>query len=222
MKILLIEDDNVLAQTLKEELEENYVVDIALSGEEGEYAAFVNEYDIIIVDFNLPGMSGLEVCRIIREGGKTIPVLMLTGEDAVAKKVDALNAGADDYLTKPFHMDELLARIRALLRRPAQALQSNIISIADLEIDLNNQRVSREGKRISLRKKEFYLLEYLARNVGRIITREMILDHVWSTVEEPSTNTIDVHIKYLRDHIDKAFDKKLIKTVHGMGYKLEA
>ncbi len=139
MKILLIEDDNVLAQTLKEELEENYVVDIALSGEEGEYAAFVNEYDIIIVDFNLPGMSGLEVCRIIREGGKTIPVLMLTGEDAVAKKVDALNAGADDYLTKPFHMDELLARIRALLRRPAQALQSNIISIADLEIDLIHQ-----------------------------------------------------------------------------------
>jgi two-component system OmpR family response regulator len=146
---------------------------------------------------------------------------MLTGEDDIAKKVEALNAGADDYITKPFSIAELLARMRALLRRPPQALASNVIAIGDLEIDLNSKRVSREGKSIFLRKKEFYLLEYLARNVGRIITREMILDHVWSTVEEPATNTIDVHIKYLRDHIDKEYERKLIKTVHGMGYKIE-
>lgn len=222
MKVLLIEDDNELAQILKEELEVAYIVDVFLSGEEGEYAAFITEYDLIIIDYNLPGISGLEVCRKIREGGKNTPILMLTGEHELAKKVEALNTGADDYLTKPFNMEELFARIRALLRRPHQTLQSNIIAIADLEIDLNNQTVSRKGKHIALRKKEFHLLEYLARNEGRVITREMILDHVWNTVEEPVTNTIDVHIKYLRDHIDKAFDKKLIKTVHGVGYKLEA
>jgi DNA-binding response OmpR family regulator len=221
MKILFIEDDKELAETLKEELENYFTVDLAFSGEEGEYASFVNGYDLIIIDYNLPGLNGIELCKKIRVGRIKIPVLMLTGEVEVTKKIEALNAGVDDYLTKPFVFGELLARIKALLRRPPQTMRSNIISIKDLVIDLDNQQVMRNGKHISLRKKEFQLLEYLARNVGRVITRDMILDHVWDSIEEPVTNTIDVHIKYLRDHIDKEFDKKLIKTVHGMGYKLE-
>ena len=221
MKLLFIEDDKELAETLKEELENYFTVDLAYSGEEGEYTSFVNGYDVIIIDYNLPGINGIEVCRKIRESRIATPILMLTGEDEVTKKIEALNSGVDDYLTKPFVFGELLARIKALLRRPPQTMHSNIISISDLVIDLDDQKVSRNGKHISLRKKEFHLLEYLARNVGRVITREMILDHVWESVEEPVTNTIDVHIKYLRDHIDKEFDKKLIKTVHGMGYKLE-
>jgi DNA-binding response OmpR family regulator len=221
MKLLFIEDDKELAETLKEELENYFTVDLAFSGEEGEYAAFVNGYDVIVIDYNLPGINGIEVCKKIRESRIAIPILMLTGEVEVAKKIDALNSGVDDYLTKPFVFGELLARIKALLRRPPQTLYSNIISVGDLIIDIDNQHVSRNGKPITLRKKEFHLLEYLARNVGRVITRDMILDHVWESIEEPVTNTVDVHIKYLRDHIDKEFDKKLIKTVHGMGYKLE-
>jgi two-component system copper resistance phosphate regulon response regulator CusR len=221
MKVLFIEDDKELAETLKEELESYFTVDLAFSGEEGEYTSFVNGYDIIIIDYNLPGINGIEVCKKIRESHIATPILMLTGEVEVAKKIEALNSGVDDYLTKPFVFGELLARIKALLRRPPQTMHSNIISIGDLIIDLDNQKVSRKGKQINLRKKEFHLLEYLARNVGQVITREMILDHVWESLEEPVTNTIDVHIKYLRDHIDKEFDKKLIKTVHGMGYKLE-
>ena len=221
MKVLLIEDDKELAQTLKEELEHHFIVDLAFSGEKGEYASFINEYDVIIIDYNLPGINGLEVCKKIRDGNIHAPILMLTGESEINKKVEALNSGADDYLTKPFVMEELLARVKALLRRPPQTLRSNIILVGDVKIDLDNQLVSRSGKVISLRKKEFYLLEYLARNAGRTITREMILDHVWKTAEGPITNTIDVHIKCLRDHIDKQFDKKLIKTVHGLGYKME-
>ena len=221
MKALFIEDDKELAETLKEELSSRFIIDLAFSGEEGEYNSFVNDYDVIIIDYNLPGINGIEVCRKIREGNIRTPILMLTGEVEVSKKIEALNSGADDYLTKPFVLEELLARIKALLRRPPQMLHSNIISIGDLTIDTDNQQVARNGKTILLRKKEFHLLEYLARNEGRIITREMILDHVWESLEEPITNTIDVHIKYLRDHIDKEFDKKLIKTVHGMGYKIE-
>jgi DNA-binding response OmpR family regulator len=221
MKVLFIEDDKELAETLKEELENYFIVDLAFSGEEGEYASFVNSYDVIIIDYNLPGINGIDVCRKIRESRILTPILMLTGEVEVTKKIEALNSGVDDYLTKPFVFGELLARIKALLRRPPQTMHSNIISVGDLVIDIDNQQVTRKGKSITLRKKEFHLLEYLARNVGRVITREMILDHVWDSMEEPVTNTIDVHIKYLRDHIDKEFDKKLIKTVHGMGYKLE-
>lgn len=222
MRILLIEDDNTLAETLQDELSDYFVVDRAITGEEGENKVYANEYDCILLDYLLPDMNGLEFCQRVRAENIQTPILMLTGESQIQKKVEALNAGADDYLLKPFIFEELLARVRALLRRSPRSLASNVILVGDLEVDLNTKIVKREGKNIELRRKEFYLLEYLARNVGQVITRDMILDHVWKTADEPITNTIDVHIKYLRDRIDKAYKKKLIKTVHGLGYKIEA
>jgi DNA-binding response OmpR family regulator len=222
MRVLLIEDDNSLAQTLQDELSEYFVVERTATGGEGENRVYASEFDCIILDYVLPDMTGLEFCQRIRAEKIQTPILMLTGESKIQKKVEALNAGADDYLTKPFVFEELLARIRALLRRSPKSLSSNVILVGDLEVDLNTKIVKREGKNIELRRKEFYLLEYLARNVGQVITRDMILDHVWKTADEPITNTIDVHIKYLRDRIDKAYKKKLIKTVHGLGYKIEA
>jgi DNA-binding response OmpR family regulator len=222
MRILLIEDDKEMALTIKQELEKHFLVELAFRGKVGEDLALTNPYDLIILDNVLPDATGVEICKRLRAEQITTPILMLTGKAGVTDKVDALDNGVDDYVTKPFHFDELSARIRALLRRPPQNLESNIIIIGDLIIDLNKKLVTRGDKEISLRRKELYLLEYLARNVGRVITRDMILDHVWKSYDEPITNTIDVHIKYLRDRIDKEFDKKLIKTVHGIGYKLEA
>ncbi len=222
MRLLLIEDDRETANTIKEQLEDNYTVELAFSGEDGEYQAEINEYDLIILDLGLPDMNGLEVCQKIRENKIQTPILILTGEDGTDKKVSLLDCGADDYLTKPFAIDELKARVRMLLRRSPKLSSSNILSIGDLTIDLNKMSVTRGERIITLRRKEFYLLEYLARNVGRVITREMILDHIWESSAEPITNVIDVHIKYLRDQVDRPFDKKLIKTVHGMGYKIEA
>ena len=222
MKLLLVEDDKETAQTIKEELKGNFIVELAFTGEDGEYQAELNEYELIILDLNLPDINGFEVCQRLRSNGIKTPILILTGEDEVDKKVSLLDEGADDYLTKPFNIAELKARIRTLLRRPRELYSSNILSIGDLTIDLNRKQITRGDKTISLRRKEFYLLEYLARNAGRVITREMILDHIWDSASEPITNIIDVHIKYLRDQIDGPFDKKLIKTVHGWGYKLEA
>lgn len=222
MRLLLIEDDKETANTIKEELVDNYIVELAFSGEDGEYQAQINEYDLIILDLGLPDIDGLEVCRRLRENRVQTPILILTGEDDTDKKVSLLDCGADDYLTKPFEVSELKARLKTLLRRSPELSSSNILSIGDLTIDLNKMSVTRGIKTITLRRKEFYLLEYLARNVGRVITREMILDHIWESSEESITNIIDVHIKYLRDQIDRPFEKKLIKTVHGLGYKLEA
>lgn len=222
MKLLLIEDDKETANTLKEELADSYTVELALSGQDAEYKAETNEYDLILLDLCLPDIGGIEVCRKLRESGIQIPILVLTGDADVRRKVSLLDEGCDDYLTKPFDMGELKSRIRTLLRRPSQIASSNILSIADLTINLNKGTVTRGEKVITLRRKEFYLLEYFARNVGRIITRDMILDHIWENAKEPNTNSIDVHIKYLRDQIDRPFNKKLIKTIHGLGYKIEA
>ncbi|MBI2039655.1 response regulator transcription factor [Candidatus Microgenomates bacterium] len=221
MKILVVDDDQEIVDTLKDQLTAYFIIETAQTGEEGEFLAQVNDYDLIILDYLLPDISGLEICQKLRENNIKTPILMLTGKDEVAEKVKALNVGIDDYLTKPFNFDELLARIKALLRRP-HPIQSNLINVGDLTIDLDKGVVRRGQKVIHLRRKELYLLEYLARNVGRVISREMILEHVWDSTEEPLTNTVDVHIKYLRDHVDREFNKKLIKTVHGLGYKLEA
>lgn len=221
MKILLVEDDKETAYTIKEELEKSYVVDVAFKGGDGEFQAYVNEYDLIILDLVLPDISGIEVCQKIRKNGVKTPILMLTGQNDIQKKVIALDSGIDDYVIKPFDMSELLARVRALLRRAPDTFISNVISIDNLEMDLNRKLVTRGNKLIPLRRKEFDLLEYLMRNLGKILTRTMILDHVWEDFDSPGTNTIDVHIKYLRDRIDRPFDKKLIKTVHGLGYKIE-
>src|SRR3989338_11323826 len=222
MKILVVDDDQELVGTLKDQLAAFFLIETAKSGEEGEFLAQVNEYDLIILDYILPDINGLEICQKLRDNNIKTPILMLTGKGEIEEKVTALNLGIDDYLTKPFNFDELLARIRALLRRPPQTFQSNIITVGDLTIDLDKGPVWREQKVMQLRRKELYLLEYLARNAGRVISREMILEHVWDSADEPITNTVDVHIKYLRYSIDRQFEKKLIKTIHGLGYKLEA
>lgn len=222
MRLLLIDDNRDLVFSLRRSLTKNFVVDIAYDGKQGTYLAEINEYDIIILDILLPDINGIEICKSLRKSGIQTPIIMLTGQYELSDKVNALDGGADDYVTKPFHVPELLSRIRAVLRRQRNAFPSNVLTVADLQIDLNKKQVTRSNKKISLRRKEFYLLEYLARNVGNVITREMILDHVWESENDSLTNIVDVHIKYLRDQIDKNFDKKLIKTVHGLGYKLEA
>ena|SRR3989344_1261390 len=222
MKLLLIEDDKETAVTLKEELREDYVMETSFTGEDGEYKAEINDYDLIVLDLGLPGKDGLEVCRKVRANRIQTPILVLTGESDLGTKVSLLDAGADDYLTKPFTFAELKARIRALLRRQHKTFTSNTLSIEDLTLDINKKIAKRGVKIIPLRPKEFYLLEYLIRNAGAVLSRGMILDHVWDSESESFTNIVDVHIKYLRDQVDRSFDKKLIKTVHGLGYKIEA
>lgn len=221
MRLLIIEDDKLLANTLKDKLRQSYAVDIALSGKDGLYQAQVTHYDIISLDIVLPDIDGVDLCCKLRASGVKTPILMLTGSEAIAEKVKALDAGADDYLTKPFSFDELTARLRALLRRSPEVFEPLELRVNDLVIDIKRRTVTREGQTIALRRKEFDLLEYLARNTGRVLSRGMILEHVWNNDAELYTNTIDVHIKNLRDRIDRDFRQKLIKTVHGLGYKLE-
>lgn len=178
MRVLLIEDDHVTAQTIKDELKQYFLVDVVHTGEEGEYQASVNEYDAIIMDYMLPGLNGMEVIQKIRSTNNFTPILMLTGTNTLDVKVDSLNEGADDYLVKPFHFPELLARVRALMRRQNMSAKMNILVLDDLVLDVNSKIVTRNGVPITLRRKELYLLEYLMRNAGQVITREMILNHV--------------------------------------------
>lgn len=222
MKILLVEDDVEMAKTLKDALSSDYVVELAFFGKDGEYLVHINDYDLIILDILLPDLDGITVCKKIRANGVKTPVLMLTGESEIEKKVVSLDAGADDYLLKPFHLEELRARIRALLRRQPEMLTSNILKIGDLQLDLVKKTVTRNEKRIVLKRKELQILEYFMRNPGKLISRSMFLEHVWDSAYESFGNTIDVHITYLRNQLDKPFDKKLIKTVYGLGYKMEA
>jgi two-component system OmpR family response regulator len=221
MKLLIVEDDHQMAYTLRDMLRHEYVVDLAFTGEEGLIKAEENEYDLFIIDYVLPGIDGVEVVRTLRKNGISSLILFLTGRVAADDKVLAFDTGADDYVTKPYSAPELRARIRALLRRYPQRISTNILQVGDLTIDLSAKSVRRNKKTITLRRKEFDLLEYFVRNAGKIITRSMILDHVWDSSYESFTNTIDVHINYLRQQVDKPFKKKLIKTVHGVGYRLE-
>jgi two-component system OmpR family response regulator len=170
----------------------------------------------------LPDFDGIQICREIRQAKVKTPILMLTGKSSVTAKVEALDVGADDYLTKPFNLKELSARIRALTRRNVNSLPTNTISVGDLTLDTTSKIVKYKDKKITLRRKEFRLLEFLMRNQGKVVTREMILEHVWDSNTDTITNTIDVHIKYLRDDVDKPFGTNMIKTIHGLGYKFEA
>lgn len=222
MKILIIEDDRQTAETIRDVMKDYYAVDISYTGEDGEYQASVNEYDVIVLDVVLPDINGVEVCKRIRENEIKTPILMLTGKTEIKDKVTALDSGADDYLTKPFKFAELLARIRALMRRNPGTLSSNTLCVGNLSLDIVKNMVKRNDKTIPLRRKEFGLLEYLMRNRGRVLTRSMILEHVWESDTDPITNTVDVHINYLRGKIDRPFTDQLIKTVHGLGYKIEA
>jgi DNA-binding response OmpR family regulator len=219
-KILLIEDDKETALTIKEELK-RFSVDLCFTVIDGETKARVAPYDLIILDLGLPDKDGLEVCKKIRKERRHVPILILTGESDTKTKVALLDSGADDYVTKPFSTDELKARIRAMLRRKYKTLVPNMLMVQDLILDLNRKYVWRGETEICLRRKEYQLLLYLVRNAGKVVSRSMILQNVWSGNSVAGSNVVDVHIKYLRDKIDKPFIKKLIQTSPGMGYMIE-
>lgn len=221
MRILIIEDQHDLAQTLYDSLKEYFMVDLAYTGKDGRYQAQINTYDVIILDLTLPDISGKEVCLSLRKDGISTPILILTAVDKVQEKIALLDVGADDYLTKPFHFPELLARVRAILRRNPDGLLSQSLQIGDLSLNMVTRKVLRDKTEIKLRRKEFDLLEYLMRNVGKVLSRDMILEHVWGSDAKLFTNVVDVHVKYLRDRIDRPFSSKLIKTLSGAGYKIE-
>lgn len=222
MRILLIEDESKVASYIKRGLEEeNYTVDIAPEGERGAFLAEVNKYDLIILDLMLPYKDGLTICKELRDKKITVPILMLSAKDAIKDKVKGLDVGADDYLSKPFAFDELLARIRSLLRRE-RADVATTLKIADLELNLLTHEVKRAEKNIILTAKEFALLEYLMLNVNHVVTRTMISEHVWNEDFDSFTNVIDVYINYLRDKVDKDFKNKLIHTIRGKGYILKS
>ena len=218
MRILLVEDDQKLAGYLQKGLtEEQYAVDVYHDGVNGWYWATEVEYDLIILDIMLPGKDGMTVCQELRQKGILTPIIMLTAKDTVEDKIKGLDLGADDYLAKPFSFDELLARIRALLRR-SQNYKAQTVQVADLELDPASHTVTRAGQEITLTGKEYALLEYLMRNKGRIVTETNIIDHVWDMQAEPFTNVVSVYIHYLRNKVDKGFGKKLIHTVRTIGY----
>ena len=221
MRLLLIEDDRKLAGYLQKGLsEEMYSVDVLPDGLSAIDSLEQFEYDLIILDVMLPGKDGMTVCREIRNKKIITPVIMLTAKDTIEDKISGLDAGADDYLAKPFSFDELLARIRALLRR-TQDYKTRILKVADLELDPVSHKVTRAGHTIDVTGKEYALLEYLMRNKGRIVTETNILDHVWDMQAEPFTNVVNVYIHYLRNKLDKGFDKQLIHTVRSIGYVIK-
>lgn len=221
MRILVVEDEKKVADFLKIGLEaECFVVDLSEDGEKGLYLARTNDYDLIILDNVLPNKTGKEICEEVRKDGKTTPIIMLSIKSESATKVDLLNAGADDYLSKPFSFEELLARIRALLRRPKK-IESEIFKIDDLSVDVKKHLVRRGKKDIYLTKKEFLLLVYLLKNQGIVISRGMLIEHVWDMNADPFSNTIESHILNLRKKIDLKSKKKLIYTISGRGYKID-
>jgi len=220
MRVLLVEDDERIATFVVKGLRENaYAVDHAADGDEAIYLASINAYDLYILDVNLPKKDGFEVCGHLRSLGKAEPVLMLTARDAVEDRITGLDIGADDYLIKPFEFRELLARLRALLRRQ-NALRSAKIVVCDLEIDTGSQSVSRDGKKIDLTRKEYSLLEFMAINKGRVLGREEISEHVWDENFDPFSNLIDVYIRRLRSKLDEGHAITLIHTRRGAGYVL--
>ncbi len=221
MKILIVDDDPLLVETLKQHLELFYVIEVASTGEMAEMKIYDNEYDLVILDYCLPDKSGLEICRAIRKMDSEVKILILTGRDQIRTKVSLLDAGADDYMVKPFSAAELMARIRALFRRTSQSPEASTLIVGDLNVSLDKHTVYRGRRKIRLRPKEFILLEYLMRNKGKVVTRQQALDHVWDSAYEPMTNIIDVHIRRLREQVDKLYSVKLIKTVHGVGYKMD-
>lgn len=222
MRILLIEDDVALSDSLSQALTWHFVVDAALTGAAALEQTFVHSYDLIILDYTLPDIEAPALLEQIRTVDPDVPVLILTGYDSPREKVRMLDLGADDYVTKPYRLDELMARIRAVLRRggAASPRSSNLV-VGDLELCAAERTVRRGRTEIELRRKDFDLLEYLMRNKGRAVTRDMILDHVWDNPSAGSANLVDVHIKYLRDKVDRSFSKPLIMTVQGVGYKID-
>ncbi len=221
MRILVVEDEKKVASFIAKGLtEESYAVDVAYDGEEGAFMALENDYDLMVLDLMLPKLSGMEVLRRVREAGKAFPVLILTARDSVEDIVAGFEGGSDDYLTKPFAFAELLARIKALLRR-TQEQKVPILKVGDLTLNPLTREVKRGEKEIELTSKEYALLEYFMRNVNRVLTRTLISEHVWNYEFDPLTNVVDVYVNYLRKKIDQGNSVKLIHTVRGVGYMMK-
>lgn len=222
MKILVVEDEHRIAQTIKKGLEqERHIVDVAYTGTEGYDLASSEEYEVIILDRMLPEIDGVTICKNLRAENNHVPILLLTAKSLVEDKVEGLDAGADDYLTKPFSFEELLARVRALTRRPKKAIGDSLV-VQDLKLITSTFEVTRDGKKIELSSKEFALLEYLMRHSKKIITKQQIINHVWDYESNVLPNTVEVYIKNLRNKIDIPFKDKpnLITTVRGFGYRI--
>ncbi len=220
MRLLLVEDDARIARFVAKGLrEQTYAVDVSATGDDALYQAAINTYDLIILDVMIPGRDGFEVCRELRKSGQRTPILMLTARDAVEDRISGLDSGADDYLTKPFEFRELLARLRALLRRSVE-LRPAKITVADLVLDTAAQTVSRNGQTVPLTAKEYALLEFLARNAGRVVGRAEIAEHVWDETFDPFSNLIEVYINRVRRKIDADSPKPLLHTRRGAGYLL--
>lgn len=222
MKLLLIEDDREIATALCHVLAPVYDVTLMGSGKGGLEQARSGRYKLIILDLNLPDMNGLEVCKSLREEGCDIPILILTGQSQIMDKIRLLDAGADDYLTKPFSLGELKARLRVLQRRNQRpGIEEERLVVGDLTLDRAKHKVWRSKRLISLRRKEFALLECLMLHAGTVVSRTILGNYAWQESDKPWTNTIDVHIKHLRDKVDRPFDRQLIRTEHGLGYRLD-
>lgn len=224
MRILVVEDEPKIAEAIKRGLvQEKFAVDVEHDGDEGLGAALHESYDLMIIDRMLPGsIEGLDICRKVRDEGISTPILVLTAKDQIKDRVDGLNSGADDYLVKPFSFEELLARIKALLRRPKE-VKGNLLRVADLSLDTINYEVKRGGKTVNLSAKEYSLLEYMMRNAGQVLSKDRIISHVWDFDADVLPNTVEVYVGYLRNKIDKPFKGPgLIQTLRGFGYKIGA
>lgn len=221
MKLLYIDDNRLLAHNVKKVLSGTYIVDLRHTGQEGIAAARSIQYAVILLDLWLPDIKGLDICRELRRANVPTPILVLTVQKDPLTTAELLNSGADDFLSKPFNSEVLKARIAALLRRSHTVQDEVVIGVADLKVNVTKRQVWRSGVKIPLRRKEFDILEYLAINRGRTLTRAMILDYAWETDKEGWNNTVDVHIKNLRDKIDRPFNQPLIRTAYGVGYMLD-
>lgn len=218
MRILLVEDEERVLDFVARGLrEEQFAVDTAQNGNDGLHLALAYQYDLIILDLMLPGRDGMDILRNVRVSKKHVPILILTARDSTKDKVKNLDSGADDYITKPFVFAELLSRIKALIRR-SSVNQNNILKVGDLELDQLSQQVRRGGRRLDLTAKEYALLQYMMMNANRVLSRTMIVEHVWDQSFDGATNIVDVYVRYLRNKVDGGFDRKLIRTVRGFGY----
>ncbi|UCF90730.1 MAG: response regulator transcription factor [Desulfobacterales bacterium] len=222
MRLLLVEDDKKIALFVKSGLKEaGFAVDHVTDGEDGLHLALTEPYDIVVMDLMLPKIDGLTIIKAMRNNAINTPVLILSAKRSVGERVEGLNAGSDDYLIKPFALSELLARVQALIRRASSVISPSNLTVADLTLNIHTRKVYRSGKEINLQPLEFSLLEYLMRNAGRVVSKTMIMEHVWDYNFNPQTNVVEARICYLREKIDKNFDTALIHTVRGVGYVLQ-
>lgn len=221
MRILVIEDDYDTALALQSGMSHAFVVDISFSGKRGLYKIYTQPYDCIILDHSLPDTTGIEICTELRTSKIFTPILFVTANNTLQTKVKALDAGADDYISKPYAIDEVLARVRALLRRSVSDYSNDIFYVNDLMVNLQTRTITLEDKTIHIRKKAFDLLAYLLKNKNSVISRSKILEHVWENCYDDTSNTVDVHVKHIRDTIDKKYGIETIKTVYGVGYTIE-